>query len=197
MPTYVRYRAALLPCSLYRKQVDFCHQCNRLGHRGDVCPNPDNKICAGCGTSNPDKDHRCQPKCQLCGEDHPTADKTCKAKFKKPFIVKQRQWHRLQRERQEDHEDAISREDRAESRGTPGLLNARERRSRSRTRSPSTTRSLSRSGSRTPGTRSRSRSRTRPSSSANQTNTVSWADVVDGVRPGLVGRLPLITRSSN
>ncbi|XP_065310547.1 uncharacterized protein [Dermacentor albipictus] len=157
VPTYVRYRAALLPCSLYRKQVDICHQCNRLGHRGDVCPNPDNKICAGCGTPNPEKDHNCQPKCQLCGEDHPTADKTCKAKFKKPFIVKQRQWHRLQRERQEEHEDAISREDRADTRGTPGLLNARERRSRSRTRSPSTTRSLSRSGSRTPGTRSSSR----------------------------------------
>lgn len=182
VPTYVRYRAALLRCSLYRKQVDFCNQCNRLGHRGDVCPNPNNKICAGCGSANPDKDHRCQPKCQLCSEDHPTADKTCKAKFKKPFIVKQRQWQRLQRE----HEDATSRENRAESRGRP---HARERRSRSRTRSPSTPRSLSRSSSRTPGTRpgSRSRSRTRPPTSTSTTTTVSWADVVDGKRPGAGG----------
>ncbi|KAH7969074.1 hypothetical protein HPB52_014518 [Rhipicephalus sanguineus] len=67
VPTFVRYRAALLRCSLYRKQVDFCRQCNRLGHRGDVCPNPDNKLCAGCGTPNPDEGHRCEPKCQLCG----------------------------------------------------------------------------------------------------------------------------------
>ncbi|KAH7941362.1 hypothetical protein HPB49_012702 [Dermacentor silvarum] len=186
VPTYVRYRAALLRCSLYRKQVDFCNQCYRLGHRGDVCPNPNNKICAGCGTANPEKDHRCQPKSQLYSEDHPTADKTCKAKFKNPFIVKQRQWQRLQRELKREHEDATSRENRAESRGRP---NARERRSRSRTRSPSTPRSLSRSSSRTPGRRpgSRSRSRTRPPTSASTTTTVSWADVVDGKRPGAGG----------
>ncbi|KAL1417890.1 hypothetical protein MTO96_006031 [Rhipicephalus appendiculatus] len=109
VPTFVRYRAALLRCSLYRKQVDFCRQCNRLGHRGDVCPNPDNKLCAGCGTPNPDEGHRCEPKCQLCGADHSTADKTCKAKFKKPFIVKQRQWQRLQQERQQEYEDYLKR----------------------------------------------------------------------------------------
>ncbi|KAH7969936.1 hypothetical protein HPB52_022783 [Rhipicephalus sanguineus] len=66
VPTFLRYRAALLRCSLYRKQVDFCRQCNRLGYRGDVCPNPD-KLCAGCGTPNPEEGHRCEPKYQLCG----------------------------------------------------------------------------------------------------------------------------------
>lgn len=120
--TFVRYRAALLRCSLYQKQVDFCCQCNRLGDRGDACPNP----CAGCGTPNPDEAHRCEPKCQICSADHSIADKTCKAKFKKPFIVKQRQWQRLQQELQQEYEDSISREDKAESRGKFGLPNAKE-----------------------------------------------------------------------
>ncbi|KAH7977752.1 hypothetical protein HPB49_003374 [Dermacentor silvarum] len=35
VPTYVRYGGALLPCSLYRKQIDTCYQCGRLGHRAD------------------------------------------------------------------------------------------------------------------------------------------------------------------
>lgn len=125
VPTFVRYRAALLRCSLYWKQVDFCRQCNRLGDRGDMCPNRDNKTCASCGTPNPDEGHRCEPKCQISGADHSTVDKTCKAKFKKPFIVKQRQWQRLQQEQQE-YEDSISREDKAESRGKSGLPNAKE-----------------------------------------------------------------------
>lgn len=94
VPTYVNYGGVLTRCSLYRKQVDFCKQCNRLGHRSDVCPKPEDKLCAGCGKANPDQDHTCQPRCQLCGMGHPTADKTCKAKFKKPYIVKQRQWLR-------------------------------------------------------------------------------------------------------
>ncbi|XP_075721824.1 uncharacterized protein LOC142765138 [Rhipicephalus microplus] len=75
VPTYVRYGGAMLKCSLYRKQIETCYQCGRLGHRADVCPNPKDHVCRGCGTTNPSQDHQCQPTCQLCGGDHQTAEK--------------------------------------------------------------------------------------------------------------------------
>ncbi|KAL1424572.1 hypothetical protein MTO96_020040 [Rhipicephalus appendiculatus] len=61
VPYQVRYGATLIPCSLYRKQIDICYHCGRLGHRMDVCPFPNNKICRGCGAHNPDEDHQCTP----------------------------------------------------------------------------------------------------------------------------------------
>ncbi|KAH7956148.1 hypothetical protein HPB52_006506 [Rhipicephalus sanguineus] len=54
------------------------------GHRMDVCPFSNNKICRGCGSRNPDQDHQCTPKCTLCDGAHPTADKECAAKYKTP-----------------------------------------------------------------------------------------------------------------
>ncbi|KAH7983359.1 hypothetical protein HPB52_011454 [Rhipicephalus sanguineus] len=83
-PRLVRYGATLIPCSLYRKKIDVCYHCGRLGHRMDVCPFPNNKICRGCGSRNPDQDHQCTPKCTLCDGAHPTADKECAAKYKTP-----------------------------------------------------------------------------------------------------------------
>ncbi|KAH7982262.1 hypothetical protein HPB52_003551 [Rhipicephalus sanguineus] len=68
VPYQVHYGPTLLPCSLYRKQIDICYQCGRLGHRMDVCPYPNNKICRGCGARNPPADHSCDPKCCLCGQ---------------------------------------------------------------------------------------------------------------------------------
>ncbi|KAH7966705.1 hypothetical protein HPB49_018745 [Dermacentor silvarum] len=62
LPYLVRYGATLIPCSLYRKQ-EICYKRGRLGHRMDVCPSPNNKICRGCGVRNPPPDHTCNPKC--------------------------------------------------------------------------------------------------------------------------------------
>ncbi|XP_049270289.1 E3 ubiquitin-protein ligase UBR3-like [Rhipicephalus sanguineus] len=62
-------------CSLYRKHVDICYVCGKLGHRADVCPNPGETICRGCEIKNPDEQHQCDPTCKLCGGHHPTADK--------------------------------------------------------------------------------------------------------------------------
>ncbi|KAH7973105.1 hypothetical protein HPB52_021602 [Rhipicephalus sanguineus] len=98
VPSYVYYGAMLVRCSLYRKNIDVCYGYGRLGHRADVCPNPNNKMCRGCGYSNPPQEHVCDPKCQLCGKGHLTGDRKCKAKYKIPYLVKRRQWERRTRE---------------------------------------------------------------------------------------------------
>ncbi|KAH7943477.1 hypothetical protein HPB52_008884 [Rhipicephalus sanguineus] len=67
VPNYVRYGNLLIECTLHRKQIDACYACGRVGHRMDVCPNPQDKICRGCGIANPGEDHKCEPKCGLCG----------------------------------------------------------------------------------------------------------------------------------
>ncbi|KAH7953333.1 hypothetical protein HPB49_007217 [Dermacentor silvarum] len=77
-------------------------ECGRLGHRPDVCPRPEIKLCQTCRSKNPSSEHECTPKCRICGEAHPTAERMCKAKYKLPHIVKQRRWRarsRAERER--------------------------------------------------------------------------------------------------
>ncbi|KAH7975515.1 hypothetical protein HPB52_002343 [Rhipicephalus sanguineus] len=105
VPRHVYYGPMLVRCSLYRKHIDVCFACGRLGHRSDVCPNPADKICRGCGSSNPPPDHRCEPRCQLCGKDHLTGDRVCKARYKTPYIVKRR---RLARKSREEEQAAAS-----------------------------------------------------------------------------------------
>ncbi|KAH6947497.1 hypothetical protein HPB50_019573 [Hyalomma asiaticum] len=43
VPTWVYFKNTMIRVSLYRKQIDFCKECRRLGrlgHRPDVCPRP-------------------------------------------------------------------------------------------------------------------------------------------------------------
>ncbi|KAH6936147.1 hypothetical protein HPB50_014178 [Hyalomma asiaticum] len=155
-PSSVCYAGVITRCTLYRKQIDFCKQCNRIGHRSDVCPNPNDRLCPG--------GHTCVPKCRMCGRDHATGDRNCKAKYKKPFIIKQRQWARIQ----DDHREAPP-----QARG----------RSRSRSRSRERQRSRSTTRGSTPG-RARSRSR---STSKGPPNKVSWADKAREPRPAETG----------
>lgn len=173
VPSYVRYGGALLRCTLYRKQVDMCHCCGRLGHRMDVCPNPQDKVCRGCDALNPGPDHQCSPRCKLCGGTHMTADRNCRARYKTPYVVTKRQW---ERHRANEEAEAVAK----------ATSPAGKPRSRSRTRS----RGRSRSRSRTPNPRQqqqqrRSRSRTPRRTSTRDTETtekVSWADAVTGKR---------------
>ncbi|KAH9382748.1 hypothetical protein HPB48_023307 [Haemaphysalis longicornis] len=60
----------------------------------DVCPNPTDRICRGCGAPNPDELHTCTPNCDLCGGNYLAADKVYKARFKMPYLVRKRQWER-------------------------------------------------------------------------------------------------------
>lgn len=166
VPFQVRYGSTLLPCSLYRKQIDICYQCGRLGHRMDVCPYPNNKICRGCGARNPPTDHNCNPRCSLCGGPHLTADKSCVARYKTPYVIRKRIGER-----------------RATSQATyqqagPSTLNTR---TRSRSRTPSRgSRSRSRTPSRSRQQRSRSRSASASRIASTNKNKVSFAEALKG-----------------
>ncbi|KAG0434335.1 hypothetical protein HPB47_019173, partial [Ixodes persulcatus] len=96
VPNYVKYGLILVRCGLYRKHFDVCKQCGKVGHRRDVCPNPNTKVCFGCGIANPSEGHEREwkPKCRLCGGQHPTGERECKNKYKMPYVVKKRQWER-------------------------------------------------------------------------------------------------------
>ncbi|KAH7953533.1 hypothetical protein HPB49_009632 [Dermacentor silvarum] len=65
--------------------MDVCYTCGRLGHRTDVYPSPEQVLCRGCGVTNPDEQHSCDPKCKLCGVAHFTAAKECKKRFQTPY----------------------------------------------------------------------------------------------------------------
>lgn len=160
VPNYVRYGGVLVKCSLYRKQIDICHQCGRLGHRMDVCPNPTDRICRGCGASNPDEQHKCIPKCGLCGGEHLTADKVCKARFKIPYVVRKRQWERRNANAMSSEASGLPP---SLSPGREGAVAASDRRGRNRNRS------LSRSG----GSGRRSSCASRPGSRASSPGDVA------------------------
>ncbi|KAH6927685.1 hypothetical protein HPB50_007049 [Hyalomma asiaticum] len=81
VPNFVRYGPMLVRCFLYRKQVDICYVCGKLGHRADVCPAPDCLECRGCRALNPERDHNSVPCCKLCGGRHLTAVKQYRQRY--------------------------------------------------------------------------------------------------------------------
>ncbi|KAH7954785.1 hypothetical protein HPB49_021845 [Dermacentor silvarum] len=94
VPNYGSYGGTLVKCTLYRKQVEVCYACGRLGHRADVCPSPDEAVCKGCGAANPNEQHKCDPKCRLCGGRHFTAAKECKQRYQTAYLVRRRRGER-------------------------------------------------------------------------------------------------------
>lgn len=96
VPNYVKYGSMLLRCGLYRQHYDVCRHCGQIGHRADVCPNPNARVCFACGTPNPTQDHAnaCKPSCKLCNGPHPTGEAGCTNKYKVPIVVTRRRWER-------------------------------------------------------------------------------------------------------
>ncbi|KAH9382867.1 hypothetical protein HPB48_023485 [Haemaphysalis longicornis] len=149
VPSYIKYGMVLVRCYLYRQHREVCRTCGQVGHRKDVCPHPNARVCFACGKSNPGQNHaeECKPRCKLCGGPHPTGMANCKNKFKTPYLVKKRQWDRKNEAAAEAAKPAptkvrISRKD-----DFPALVPGNHRsRSKSRVASRDRRRSKSRDG---------------------------------------------------
>ncbi|KAH8027845.1 hypothetical protein HPB51_010491 [Rhipicephalus microplus] len=93
VPRYVKYGGFVSKCTLYRQHREVCTTCGKIGHRKDVCPTPNARVCFACGRNNPGEDHAeyCKPRCKFCLGSHVTGAGKCKNKFKTPLQIKQRQ----------------------------------------------------------------------------------------------------------
>lgn len=174
VPNYVKYGSMLMRCGLYRQHYDVCRQCGQVGHRADVCPNPNVRVCFACGAPNPAQGHAndCKPRCKLCNGPHPTGEAGCTNKYKVPIVVTRRRWERraeAQKQLQLDRRDFPQPQPPEKQLQPPPQRPDGARQSRSRQRSNGRERSASRG-------RSARRSASRAGNRNGLTNTISWAD---------------------
>ncbi|KAH6934254.1 hypothetical protein HPB50_022626 [Hyalomma asiaticum] len=185
-PNYIKYGSIIVKCALYRQHYNVCTTCGKIGHRADVCPTPETKICFACGAPNPAADHaaHCKPRCKLCNGAHATGAEGCTNKYKVPFVVTQRRWERRNAGSTFSSQDFPQLPPQQQQQQKEAHLSKR-RRSRSRKRDKSRGRSASR-GRSTDGKRSENvnynRNQQRPG------NVASWAQAIN---PQAANRNPL------
>ncbi|KAH7972597.1 hypothetical protein HPB52_013769 [Rhipicephalus sanguineus] len=73
LPGYIRVGQAIVWCYLYKKQMELCSKCTRVGHRADVCPTPMANVRHSWEAKDPKQGLSCRLRCKLCGKGHPTA----------------------------------------------------------------------------------------------------------------------------
>ncbi|KAL1437625.1 hypothetical protein MTO96_048741 [Rhipicephalus appendiculatus] len=109
VPNYVYCGPIMYRCTLYKRQIDTCCNCGRVGHRQDVCPHPADKVCDQCGNGPPGPTHVCtSPECALCGGAHLTGDRTCRSRYQVPYLVRHRRQRRRRRNKQRTTQDATT-----------------------------------------------------------------------------------------
>ncbi|KAH7961525.1 hypothetical protein HPB52_009573 [Rhipicephalus sanguineus] len=102
VPNTVMCGAALVPCFLYKRQVDVCYECGHVGHRADVCASSaeEKNKGHGCGKAKSSESeegvHQCTPKFEACGGPHITGDRTCRHRYHIPYIARRRRRRRRQ-----------------------------------------------------------------------------------------------------
>lgn len=80
IPQWVIYRSGEFKTYPYRPTRQICYVCGEQGHRSDVCPTPNTKLCRTCGTHDPPEGHPCKAKCMVCEGDHVTTE--CRRRLK-------------------------------------------------------------------------------------------------------------------
>lgn len=89
VPRYVHYNSVVTVVREYKRTIPACFRCGTIGHRPDLCPNPQDNRCGHCGETVAVLEdgnmapHECTPSCIVCGGGHLTGSQDCKAKFRR------------------------------------------------------------------------------------------------------------------
>ncbi|KAG0426539.1 hypothetical protein HPB47_026370 [Ixodes persulcatus] len=86
VPRFVYLSGGEYPCRPYQPRQQVCGVCLGLGHRTDVCPQPEQSRCTTCGApGGAMEDHECTAHCVNCGGEHPATDPRCPARQRAPY----------------------------------------------------------------------------------------------------------------